>query len=163
LARAGGAQTLSIAGGKIAAGGVGNTSDPASVTLAQIAQKSSLSGRAGPAGLSADPDLMLVKTASLASAEESRNLSPWAWPNDRTSCNASAKNARHAVGRVWRRNQRIRLRHYVRHCHDYHVARLDERVRKGKYLSRAPLRYLDSVAIWPRPSAFRLCTVQILA
>jgi hypothetical protein len=38
------------------------------------------------------------------------------------SCNASATNARHAVGRVWRRNQRIQLRHSARH---YHVARLD--------------------------------------
>ena len=122
LACAGGTQTLSIAGGKVAAGGVGNMSDPASVTLAQIAQKSSLSCRTGPAGVSADPDLTLVKTLSLAAAAESRNLSPWAWPNERMSCNASATNARHAVGRVWRRNQRIQLRHSARH---YHVARLD--------------------------------------
>jgi len=80
-ARGGNAQTLSVGGGKETVGDVGSTSEPASVMLAQIEQKSSLSWRPGPTGVSADPDLMLVRTVPLASAEANRHLSGCVWPS----------------------------------------------------------------------------------
>src|ERR1700674_2122575 len=137
LASAGGSQTRSMAGGKACAGGSGRTSAPTSLMLAQIAQKPSVSCWVGPAGASEDPNLRLVITACLESAETRRHSLAWRWPKARANCKASAKSASQVVGRVLRRNQRIHCSRY------YHTIKLNEHVRKGKSLSRSRSAVFD--------------------